>query len=266
MKAINAEEKIPSKKKMLIFNSIYLVLFLIIFLMTMFNLHRINLFNSIYNLNHFLRIFLNGLYIVLLIVYFGYVLFIFSYLIYTYIKKTEVNKTIMNIYMKLDLVAFTIKVCVIIYFILLLIVTPCSIQGKSMYPTYNSGNHVLCFNNFNQTPKKDQIIVFCAEKNMFYIKRVKAIENDIITYDPVTLELFVNDIFVWNVSESEYKKILNSINIFDYTMYSFTVPKNKIFVLGDNRGNSEDSRELGLIDKSKVFGIVFSNKKDPNNN
>ena len=266
MKPINAEEKIPTKKKMLIFNSIYLFLFLIIFFMTMFNLHRINLFNSIYNLNHFLRIFLNGLYIVLLIVYFSYALFIFSYLIYTYIRKIEVNETIMKIYMKLDLVAFTIKVCVIIYFILLLIVTPCSVQGRSMYPTYNSGNHVLCFNNFNQTPKKEQIIVFCADRNMFYIKRVKAVENDIITYDTETEELFVNDVFAWNVSDIEYKAILNSINITDYTTYSFTVPKNKVFVLGDNRDNSEDSRNLGFIDKSKIFGVVLTNKKDPNNN
>ena len=265
MKPINAKEKIPSKKKMLIFNSIFLFLFTIIFFMTMFNLNRINLFNSIYNLNHFLRIFLNGLYIVLLIVYFAYIIFIFSYLIYTYIKKVEVNDKIMTIYMKLDLVAFTIKVCVIIYFVLLLIVTPCSVQGKSMYPTYKSGNHVLCFNNFNQTPKKEEIIVFCADKNMFYIKRVKAVENDIVSYDPITEELFVNGEFVWNVTDIEYKNILMSIKITDYSTNSFTVPKNKVFVLGDNRDNSEDSRNLGFIDKSKIFGVVLNTKKDPNN-
>src|SRR5690606_37806249 len=34
------------------------------------------------------------------------------------------------------------------------------------------------------------------------------------------------------------------------------IPKNKVFVLGDNRHSLEDSRYIGLIDKSQILGVV----------
>jgi signal peptidase I len=35
------------------------------------------------------------------------------------------------------------------------------------------------------------------------------------------------------------------------------IPKSKIFVIGENRHNSEDSRYIGLIDISQIFGVVI---------
>lgn len=36
------------------------------------------------------------------------------------------------------------------------------------------------------------------------------------------------------------------------------IPKNKVFVIGENRHNSEDSRYIGLIDVSQILGVVIS--------
>jgi signal peptidase I len=36
------------------------------------------------------------------------------------------------------------------------------------------------------------------------------------------------------------------------------IPSGKVFVLGDNRDNSEDSRYIGLIDKTAIKGVVIN--------
>ena len=36
------------------------------------------------------------------------------------------------------------------------------------------------------------------------------------------------------------------------------IPQGKVFVLGDSRHNSEDSRYIGLIDKSDIVGVVLN--------
>jgi signal peptidase I len=38
------------------------------------------------------------------------------------------------------------------------------------------------------------------------------------------------------------------------------IPKAKIFVIGDNRHNSEDSRYIGLIDISQIFGVIIEHE------
>jgi signal peptidase I len=52
---------------------------------------------------------------------------------------------------------------------------------------------------------------------------------------------------------------LNGVYIED-TQYQFVydgvIPADKYFVLGDNRSNSRDSRDIGLIDKDNIVGVA----------
>ena len=92
--------------------------------------------------------------------------------------------------------------------------------------------------------KRFDIVTFKTPQKKTFIKRVIGLPGDEVTY--VDGKLTVN-----NQSYDE-----------DYTLepfhgnYAFTVPSDHYFLLGDNRNDSTDSRELGFINKSKIIGVA----------
>lgn len=166
-----------------------------------------------------------------------------------------------------DFVVFVLSTFVCLFFIIMILVTPCNISGSSMENTYHDGDRVLLWN-IGYSPSDGDVIVFDSAKytdyssaeTRFYIKRIVGKENDIITYVPQTLisgSLFVNNTFIETISRGQYNIILSSIGL-DYTL-KFPVPRDKILVFGDNRtpGGSHDSRAFGFIDESEVIGKVL---------
>jgi signal peptidase I len=98
-----------------------------------------------------------------------------------------------------------------------------------------------------------------------FIKRVVAVGGDTIRYVDNPRQLFVNDQpvdepFVNHgvdhssptITESDCKRLEMTVS-----GNGCTVPAGRIFVMGDNRGNSQDSRFLGPIDQDKVIGRAF---------
>lgn len=136
------------------------------------------------------------------------------------------------------------------------------VEGKSMMPTLQNGNRLIV-NKINYDfimPKHGDIIIFHATPTEDYVKRVIGLPGDSIVYK--NDQLFRNGKKIPEPYLKPYKAELKSGGTLteDFTLKEETgverVPKGKLWVMGDNRRVSSDSRTFGFVDISKVVGKV----------
>ena len=130
--------------------------------------------------------------------------------------------------------------------------TPSIVRGESMSPTFEDENRIILSKTSNI--QRFDIIVFDApDSDERYIKRVIGLPGDSIEVkDDV---LYING----KVYEEPYLKENKEENLLNKLTYDFTyeeVPENSLFVMGDNRLNSTDSRIFGCISYDSVIGEV----------
>lgn len=151
----------------------------------------------------------------------------------------------------------TIVISLIIAFVITTFIQPTIVNGNSMYPTLKTKDYLI----LNKTsyhksiPKRGDIIVF--QSNLLddsghkkkLVKRVIGLPGDIVQIKNGLVYLNGNlliENYLNNISENDQIKIL--------------VPNNEIFVLGDNRNDSIDSRskDIGTIPFENIDGkIIF---------
>ncbi len=244
--------------KMFYKNIIYLIILWIILIISLVLYQRLLLFSTILS---------GGKYFVVVLYYLTMVLdisLLTTLCSYTFYQKRKGNqlwyRSSYTLLKKLDLPTFFCHCLCGLFFIIAYIITPCNVSGDSMNNTFMDKDKLVCSNLF-YTPKKNDVIVFDSsryteEKNL-YIKRVVAVEEDEVSYDSKSLELFVDGVVIAEgVSIGQYGAMLESIGITEYQS-KFTVPANKLIVLGDNRRVSYDSRYFGLIDEKDIYGKVL---------
>ena len=150
----------------------------------------------------------------------------------------------------------TLETAVIILILLFsLVLRPAAVIGNSMLPNFSGGDRVACVHIFSGYERGDVIIISHAtRKDESIIKRVIAVGGDTVDIDFYKGTVSVNG----QVLDEPYVNTLTNLS-YDMT-FPVTVPEGKLFVLGDNRNDSLDSRstDIGFINENKVLGkVVF---------
>ena len=143
---------------------------------------------------------------------------------------------------------------VAIVLVFLLIFRVVVVSGASMNQTLLHGDYVLLINNiFYLEPKQGDIVV--ASKDSFkagepIIKRLIATEGQWVDIDFETGIVYVDG----DPLDEPY--VNTPTNLDEGVLFPLMVEENCVFVLGDNRNASKDSRsmEIGQIDKRELLG------------
>jgi signal peptidase I len=135
------------------------------------------------------------------------------------------------------------------------------VEGESMMPTLEDGNKLVVNKIGYQIGDLNRfdVIVFHANVNEDYVKRIIGLPGDEIEY--INDQLFINGKRYNEPFLDEYRKeILGGRLTGNFTLKEITgkktVPQNHLFVMGDNRLGSWDSRHFGFIKVDQVVGKV----------
>ena len=147
---------------------------------------------------------------------------------------------------------FALIVCVLLF---AFVVHPIDVVGSSMVPTLHNGDKMLV-SGLLYTPKAGDVVVFKKNEydpNKALVKRVIATEGQVINMD------FANGI-VYIDGEPIAEPYINELT---YNKLDFigpkTVPDGCVFVMGDNRNASIDSRkkEIDMLDTRLILGRAY---------
>lgn len=164
----------------------------------------------------------------------------------------------MNVNIKKEILEW-IKIIVVSLAIALVIthfIKPTLVHGSSMYPTLEEKDYLIinrvAYN--HKEPQRGDIIVFESEllqdngKKKDLVKRVIGVPGDKVKITDG--EVYING------------KLQNEPYIHGQQTFGdvdTTIPNGYIFAMGDNRGNSMDSRDpaVGVVNKNDILGKVI---------
>jgi signal peptidase I len=123
------------------------------------------------------------------------------------------------------------------------------VDGPSMMPTLQNSEYILVdkAEYYLHPPRRGDVIVFIAPPNTStdYVKRVIGIPGDTVRVDADGI-VYVNGVRITEPYTADHDN--------PYPPNTWKLAANQYFVLGDNRGDSSDSRAWGPVPRSYIIG------------
>lgn len=193
---------------------------------------------------------------------------------------------------RFDLVELFVYTLVVIMLLTTFLFKHSIVSGPSMMKTLNDGDHLI-ISDFLYEPKQYDIVVIQdleAHKEGAIVKRIIAVggqtvrlerrlipeKSDVYLYYETTVYVggqLIDESFEY-YSASDYvtvnKSIHNRVDFkyipgseesgferYEYEIFEYTVPEGEVYVLGDHRNDSKDSRNFGSVSVDKILGRVI---------
>ena len=122
------------------------------------------------------------------------------------------------------------------------------VDGDSMLPTYHHGNRLVMLHT-HSVSDGDVAVLWDEDLGDYIVKRVIGVPGDHLQIDGGCL--YRNGVRLYEpyVFEHDWIHLDSGMDVI--------VPDGCVYVMGDNRNNSADSRVLGTFDRSDVFGKIL---------
>lgn len=168
----------------------------------------------------------------------------------------------------IDWLKAIIVAIVLVFIIRWLLFAPFIVEGASMEPNFKTDERVVVNKMIYslRDPKPGEVIVFHIRKEgKDFIKRVIGVAGDKIQYQGDNL--YINDrkieeSYIQGAIQAAHAKgeLYNNVDFPNGAITDSKVPEGYIFVMGDHRNNSRDSRAIGFVSIKDIVGradVIF---------